>query len=330
MRPFAYSRPITVADAVAIDQRDSAAKYLGGGTNLIDLMKMGVERPERLVDITHLPMSKIEERNGGLRVGALVRNSEVAAHPGIRRQYPVLSHAILSGASPQIRNMATTGGNLLQRTRCFYFYDPTYAACNKRTPGSGCAALEGRNRIHAILGTSENCIATYPGDMAVALTALDAQVILRGPAGERALPIGRFYRLPGDTPHIETELRPGELITAVDLPAASAGRRSYYLKVRDRTSYAFALVSVAAVLDIDSGNRIREGRLALGGVAHKPWSVPEADDSLRNQAAGDSAFRRAAELLVRGALPRRDNAFKIELARRAVVRALRTATNRPV
>ncbi len=330
MRPFAYSRPTTIVDAVAIQHRDAAAKYLGAGTNLIDLMKMGVERPEHLVDITHLPMSKIEERNGGFRVGALVRNSELAIHPGIRRQYPVLSHAILSGASPQIRNMATTGGNLLQRTRCFYFYDPTYAACNKRTPGSGCAALEGSNRIHAILGASEKCIATYPGDMAVALTALDAQVILRSPAGERTLPLSRFYRLPGDTPHIETELLPGELITAVDLPAASAGRRSYYLKVRDRNSYAFALVSVAAVLDIDSGNRIREARVALGGVAHMPWSVPEANDSLRNQTADDSAFHRAAEILIRGAQPRRDNSFKVELARRAVVRALRAATNRPV
>jgi xanthine dehydrogenase YagS FAD-binding subunit len=330
MRPFGYSRPAAVPDAIAIEQRQKAAKYLGGGTNLIDLMKMGVERPEHLVDITHLPMARIEERSAGMRIGALVRNSEVASHAGVRKQYPVLSHAILSGASPQIRNMATTGGNLLQRTRCFYFYDPSYAACNKRTPNSGCAALEGNNRIHAILGVSEHCIATYPGDMAVALTALDAQIVLRAAHGERSLPIDGFFRLPGDTPHIENALRPGELITAVDLPSATAGKRSYYLKIRDRNSYAFALVSVAAVLDIGPDGRIGQARIALGGVAPAPWRVQEADDSLRNQAADETAFRRAADILVRAAQPRRDNAFKIELARRAVVRALKAAVNRPV
>jgi xanthine dehydrogenase YagS FAD-binding subunit len=330
MRPFSYSRPTAIADALAIEQREAGAKYLGGGTNLIDLMKMDVERPEHLVDIAHLPMAKIEERNGGMRIGALARNSEVAAHPGVRRQYPVLSHAILSGATPQIRNMATTGGNLLQRTRCYYFYDPTYSACNKRMPNSGCAALQGNNRIHAILGASEHCIATYPGDMAVALSALDAQVVLKGPQGERALPVDRFYRLPGTTPHIENEMRPGELIIAVDLPAASAGKRSYYLKVRDRNSYAFALVSVAAVLEIGPDNRIRDARIALGGAAPKPWRVQEADDSLRNQAADDAAFLNAARILVRDAQPQRDNAFKVELARRAVVRALRTAVSQPV
>jgi xanthine dehydrogenase YagS FAD-binding subunit len=325
MRSFGYSRPADVAGAIATEQRQPEAKYLGGGTNLVDLMKMGVEHPAHLVDVTRLPLARIEEHAGGVRIGALVRNSEVAADPGIRKRYPVLSDAILAGASAQIRNMATTGGNLLQRTRCPYFYDPSYAECNKRKPGSGCAAMQGYSRMHAILGASEHCIATYPGDMAVALTALDARVIVQGTQGERSVPIEQFYRLPGNTPHIENELRPGELITAVELPAAWADKKSHYVKVRDRNSYAFALVSVAAVLEIDPDHRIRQARIAVGSVAAKPWRVPEAEDALRGHAAGEQVFRRAAELVVRGARTRPDNAFKVELARRAIVRAAMAA-----
>jgi len=328
MIPFAYSRPADVADAIAIETRRPDAKFLAGGTNLIDLMKMGVENPPHLIDITRLPLARIEERPQGVRIGAMVRNSELAAHPLILQQYPVLSQAILSGASPQLRNMATTGGNLLQRTRCYYFYDPSYAECNKRVPGSGCAAIQGNNRIHAILGGSEHCIATYPGDMAVALTALEAQVVVRGPQGERSIPVGEFYRLPGATPHIENELRPHELIVAVDLPAAPTGAGSNYLKVRERNSYAFALVSVAAIVSLGTDNRIGQARIALGGVAPKPWRVAAAEESLRGQAAAEPAFQEAAEILVRGAKPYRYNAFKVELARRATVKAL-TAASQP-
>lgn len=322
MRPFAYVRTANVDDAVSAMQKGHEAKFLGGGTNLIDLMKMGVEQPAQLIDITRLPLSTIEERATGIRLGATALNRDVASHPLIRSQYTVLAEAILSGASPQIRNMATNGGNLLQRTRCFYFYDPTYAECNKRVPGSGCAAMHGYNRIHAILGGSDQCIATHPSDMAVALTALDAIVQVKGPNGERSIPITEFYRLPGDTPQLDTNLRPGELITAIDLPAAPAGR-SHYLKVRDRNSFAFALVSVAAILETD-GSVIRGARIALGGVAHKPWRVPEAERALIGKRAGEPAFRAAAETLLRGAKPHRDNAFKVELVRRSVVRALST------
>ena len=329
MRNFGYSRPLEVAEAIGIEQRQADTKYLGGGTNLVDLMKMGVEHPSHLVDITRLPLTQIEERNGGVSIGALVRNSEVAAHPAIRQRYPVLSRAILAGASAQIRNMATTGGNLLQRTRCCYFYDPSYAECNKRTPGSGCSAIQGYSRMHAILGASEHCIATYPGDMAVALTALEASLVVRGVQGERSVPIEHFYRLPGDSPHIENELKPGELVIAVELPQATANLRSSYLKIRDRRSYAFALVSVAAVLDIGPDNRIRAARIALGSVAPKPWRVKDAENTLHGQLANEQTFRRAAQLMVRGARPQRNNAFKIELARRATVRALKTAANEP-
>jgi len=330
MRPFTYSRPVDLAEAIHTGQRQPQSKYLGGGTNLVDLMKMGVERPAHLVDITRLPMAQIEERAGGLHIGAMARNSEVAAHAAVRRRYPVLSHSILSGASPQIRNMATIGGNLLQRTRCYYFYDPGYTECNKRTPGSGCAAILGYNRIHAILGVSEHCITAYPGDMAVALAALEAEVMLRGPQGERSLPIDRFYRLPADTPNVENEMQRHEIITAVALPAASADKRSYYIKVRDRNSYAFALVSVAAVLDIGAGNRVRQARIALGGIAPKPWRALEAEEALANQPAEEHSFRNAAQLAVRDARPHRDNAFKIKLAHNAIVRALMAATNEPV
>jgi len=330
VKPFAYVRATGVDDAVAAMHSTRDAKFLGGGTNLIDLMKMGVEQPAQLIDITRLPLSSIEERNDGIRLGATALNRDVATHPLIRERYTVLAEAILSGASPQIRNMATNGGNLLQRTRCFYFYDPSYAECNKRVPGSGCAAIGGYNRIHAILGASDQCIATHPSDMAVALTALEAVVQVKGPDGERSIPIGEFYRLPGTTPHLDTNLRPGELITAIDLPAAAnpAGDgtvRSRYLKVRDRNSFAFALVSVAAVVETD-GSTIRRARIALGGVAHKPWRVPEAERALEGKKAGEPAFRAAAEIIVQGAKVHRHNAFKVELARRSVVRALSTVT----
>ena len=324
MNPFTYSRAATVDDAVAGIARPQA-KPLGGGTNLIDLMKMGVEKPEHLVDITRVPLSAIEEQGGGLRIGAMARNSDAAEHPLIRQRYPVLSQALLAGASQQLRNMATIGGNLMQRTRCYYFYDPSYAECNKRHPGSGCAAIRSYNRIHAILGTSPQCIATHPSDMCVALAALEAVIQVRGPRGERSIPIADFHRLPGTTPHLDTNLKPEELITGIVLPAMPYARRSYYLKVRDRNSYAFALVSVAAALDIDGDGTIRAARVALGGVAPKPWRRTTAEDLLAGQKPGEAVFRAAAEELVRGAQTYRDNRFKLELARRSILRAL-TAT----
>jgi xanthine dehydrogenase YagS FAD-binding subunit len=324
MMPFQYSRPANVADALALSAQPGA-KLLGGGTNLIDLMKMGVEHPPHLVDITRLPLDRIEPHEGGLRIGALVRNSAVAADARVRDQFPVLSQAILAGASPQIRNMATTGGNLLQRTRCPYFYDPSYSECNKRAPGSGCAALQGYNRNHAILGGSTRCIATYPGDMAVALSALGAQILIHSPAGDRTVGIDAFYRLPGETPHIETDLKPNEMILAVELPAAKRSG-SHYLKVRDRNSYAFALVSVAALVEMGADGRVSAARFALGGVAPRPWRVPRAEESLRGQRASEDSFHKAAELALQGAQPHRFNGFKVELARRAVVRALSQAS----
>lgn len=324
MRPFNYVRATSAEQAVSLMQHAQEAKFLAGGTNLVDLMKTGTEQPAQLIDITRLPFTAIEARGEGMRLGAMASNRDVAAHPDIRSRYTVLAEAILAGASPQLRNKATNGGNLLQRTRCYYFYDPTYAECNKRVPGSGCAAIRGYNRIHAILGASEQCIATHPSDMAVALMALDAVVEVKGPNGERSIPIADFYRLPGNTPQLDTNLRAGELITAIDLPPISAGR-SHYLKVRDRNSYAFALVSVAAVVEMD-GDTIRRARIALGGVAHKPWRVPEAEHSLTGKRADETAFRAAAEVLVRGAKTYKDNAFKVELARRSVVRALSTVT----
>ncbi len=326
MNTFSYSRPKDIAEALAPGVRDPATKFLGGGTNLVDLMKMGVEHPAHLVDITRLPLATVEETTRGIRVGAMARNSDVAAHPLIMERYPLLSQALLSGASPQIRNMATVGGNLLQRTRCFYFYDPSYKECNKRVPGSGCAAIRGYNRIHAILGAGENCIATHPSDMAVALTALDASIVVKNAQRERSIPIASFYRLPGETPHIENELKAGELITAVDIPNPPAGARVHYTKVRDRNSFAFALVSAAALVAIDSNNRIHEARIALGGVALRPWRVPAAEEALRGREAAEPAFRQAAEILVRGAKPHRYNAFKVELAQRCAVRALITAS----
>ncbi len=322
MRPFAYERAHSAAAAVAALRANGAGTmYLGGGTNLVDLMKLGVETPERLVDVSRLPLDQIEERaDGGLRVGAAVRNSELAAHRAVRERYPVLSAALLSGASGQLRNLATVGGNLLQRTRCSYFQDVT-KPCNKRPPGSGCPAIEGDHRNLAILGHSPACVATHPSDMAVALLALDATVEVEGPDGARTLELSELHRLPGDQPQRDTTLAPGELITAVELPALGLAARSAYRKVRDRASFSFAVVSVAAALDVASGV-IRDCRLALGGVAHVPWRAERAEASLRGQAASGESFVAAAEAELEQARPLRDNAFKVPLARNLIVRTL--------
>jgi len=323
MNPFIYSRATDANQAVIAISSKPQGKFLGGGTNLIDLMKMGVETPNELIDINRLPLGQIEELpDKGLRIGALASNSDVAKHELIKTRYPVLSEALLSGASPQLRNMATVGGNLLQRTRCYYFYDPAFPACNKRKPGSGCGAIDGYNRIHAILGQSEQCIATNPSDMCVALTALDAIVRVRGPNAEREIAFGDFHRLPGDTPERDTNLRPNELIIAVDLPAISFAARSHYLKARDRASYAFALVSVAVALDLGLNRKINAARLALGGVAHKPWRANAAEKILIGQEANEKTFRAAAEAELALAKAYKYNSFKIELAKRAIIRAL--------
>ena len=323
---FEFSRATDVADAVRQIASDPEARFIAGGTNLIDLMKYDVERPMRLIDITRLPLKSVEETpSGGLRIGALVPNSDLAYHPIIEKRYPLVSSAILAGASQQLRNMASTGGNLVQRTRCFYFYDVA-TPCNKREPGSGCSAIHGINRINGILGTSESCIATHPSDMCVALAVLEAIVHVAGPAGERAIALADFHRLPGDTPHIDTNLKPDEIITAIELPARGFAANYSYLKIRDRLSYAFALVSVAAALELESG-RIKEARLALGGVSHKPWRDLEAEAALRNQAADSNAFAKAAQILLREAKGFSHNAFKIDLARRAIVRTLTQAAN---
>jgi xanthine dehydrogenase YagS FAD-binding subunit len=323
---FQYVRATDVADAVRQVSAGPPAKFIAGGTNLIDLMKYDVERPMRLIDISRLPLVTVEETStGGLLIGALVPNSDLAYHPLVERRYPLLSSAILAGASQQLRNMASTGGNLLQRTRCFYFYDIA-TPCNKREPGSGCSAIDGINRINAVLGTSEACIATHPSDMCVALAALEARVHVASRAGERVIPFADFHRLPGDTPQRDTNLEPNEIITAVELPARGFATNYSYLKVRDRLSYAFALVSVAAALEIEGG-RITEARLALGGVAHKPWRDPEVEMMLRGHAADELAFRGVADFLLRDAKGFSHNAFKIDLARRAIVRALTQAAN---
>ncbi len=325
MNPFTYTRASDPQGAISGVAANPKAKFLGGGTNLVDLMKMGVERPGQLVDINRLDLARVEElpNDGGIRIGALVRNSDLAENPLIVSRYPVLSEALLSGASPQLRNLATTGGNLLQRTRCYYFYDPAFPMCNKRNPGSGCGALEGYNRIHAILGQSEQCIATHPSDMCVALAALDAVIRVQGPAGERAIPFADFHRLPGSTPNVETNLQPNELITAVDLPALPFAVRSHYLKVRDRASYAFALVSVAAVLELENG-LIKSARVALGGVAHKPWRASKAETALAGKSPNEQTFRAAAEAELAAARGYKYNTFKIELAKRALTQALTT------
>ncbi|WP_150303513.1 FAD binding domain-containing protein [Pseudomonas saliphila] len=323
MNPFSYARPTRIEEAISLFGPQS--RYIAGGTNLLDLMKENVERPEQLIDITQLPLKSIEETpEGGVRIGALVSNADLAWHALIERRYPLLAKAILAGASPQLRNMASTGGNLLQRTRCYYFYDST-VPCNKRERGSGCPARDGLNRIHAILGHSEQCIAVHPSDMCVALAALDAVVLVTGPQGERRVDFRDFHRLPGDQPERDNTLADGELITAIELPAAGYAEHSAYLKLRDRASYAFALVSVAAALEIDGGI-IRSARIALGGVAHKPWRCTEAEDALVGEPAEQSAFEQAAQRILQGASGFEHNAFKIELSQRAIVRALTEAT----
>jgi xanthine dehydrogenase YagS FAD-binding subunit len=323
---FHYARANDVADAVRQIAADPKAKFIAGGTNLVDLMKENVERPTRLIDITHLPLKSVEPtEDGGLRIGALVPNSDLAYHPLIAERYPLLGSALLAGASAQLRNMASTGGNLLQRTRCYYFYD-TATPCNKREPGSGCSAINGVNRIHAILGASESCIAVHPSDMCVALAALDATVLVSGPAGARSIAMTDFHRLPGTTPQRDTNLQADEIVTAVELPAQGFAKNYTYLKVRDRLSYAFALVSVAAALDLDGGT-IKEARLALGGVAHKPWRNTNAEAALRGKAAGRDAFAEAADIVLRDAKGHAHNAFKFDLARRVIVRALTQAAN---
>ena len=324
MTPFHYSRASDVADAISQIAADPAAKFIAGGTNLIDLMKYDVEHPARLIDISQLPLKNVEETpDGGLLIGALVPNSDLAYHPLIEQRYPMLASAILAGASQQLRNMASTGGNLVQRTRCFYFYDAV-TPCNKREPGSGCSAISGINRINAILGTSEACIATHPSDMCVALAALEAKVHVTGPGGARVIAFADFHRLPGDTPERDTNLEPREIITAIELPRKGFDANYSYLKIRDRLSYAFALVSVAAALELE-GDTIKEARLALGGVAHKPWRDPAAEAALRGQRVGESAFAKAADLLLRGARGYGHNSFKIGLARRAILRTLSQA-----
>jgi xanthine dehydrogenase YagS FAD-binding subunit len=324
MQAFQYEKVNDVQQAVGSGSAQHA-KFVAGGTTLIDLMKLNVERPTKLVDINRLSLDKVEKLPaGGLKIGAMVRNSDLAHNATVQQEYAVLSLALLSGASPQLRNMATTGGNLLQRTRCYYFRDTAYA-CNKREPGSGCAAFDGYNRMHAILGTSEHCIATHPSDMAVAMMALEATVHILGPKGERAVPLNEFYFVPGSTPNRENVLAPGDLITYVTLPALSSGTRSYYLKLRDRASYEFALSSAAVVVRMQSG-RMEHVRIAFGGIGTKPWRSTEAEKVLQGQQANDKAFAAAAEAALRGARPLRDNAFKVELAKRTLKRALKVVT----
>jgi xanthine dehydrogenase YagS FAD-binding subunit len=320
MEPFSYERASEPAAAVRQVSGDARAEFLAGGTTLLDLMKLNVQSPARVVDINHLPLAQIEVTDAGARIGALVRNSDLAYHAGICKRYPVLSEALLSGATAQVRNMATVGGNLLQRTRCTYFRDTAWP-CNKRHPGSGCSALEGFNRSHAVLGTSDKCIATHPSDMCVALVALDAVIRTAGPKGERRIPITDFYVAYGDDPARENVLQHGELVTAVELPNTPFFSRSHYLKVRDRASFEFALVSVAAALEVKDGT-ITAARVALGGVATKPWRAAEAEKVLVSARAEEATYKAAASAALQGARPQKDNAFKIELARRAVVRAL--------
>ena len=321
MQPFTCTAVADANAATRLAAADRRARYLAGGTTLVDLMKLDVEQPTQLIDITGLLLDEITALpDGGLRVGAMVRNSDLAHNELVCARYPMLSQALLAGASGQVRNMATTAGNLLQRTRCFYFRD-TATPCNKREPGSGCSALDGYNRIHAVLGTSAHCIATHPSDMAVALVALDARVRVVGPAGERVVSLGALHRLPGDRPDRETTLEPGELIIAVDVPPLAFASRSLYLKVRDRASFAFALASAAVAVDVRDGT-VRDARIALGGVGTKPWRAAGAEEALRGRRAGRDAYRAAADAALAGAVPRAHNAFKIELAKRTLVRAL--------
>jgi xanthine dehydrogenase YagS FAD-binding subunit len=330
MDAFQFTLAETLKQAVASGaqsrtaQQGAQVRFVAGGTTLIDLMKLNVERPRQIVDINGLPMDRIvATADGGLILGALARNADVARHPTVERDYAVLSQALLSGASPQLRNMATTGGNLLQRTRCVYFRDPAHA-CNKREPGTGCSAIDGYNRMHAILGTSEHCIATNPSDQNVALTALEATIQIEGVKGKRTVPIGDFYLLPGSTPERETVLEPGDVITSVTLPAPKPGTNSLYLKLRDRAAYEFALASAAIVIKA-SGGRIETARVALGGVGTRPWRSLEAERALEGQSANKETFRAAAEEALKDARPQSDNGFKVELAKRCIVRALTMA-----
>jgi xanthine dehydrogenase YagS FAD-binding subunit len=327
MRPFKYSKATDANNAVTRLAANRQAKFLAGGTNLLDLMKEDVERPGELIDVAGLNLAQIKTiANGGVSIGALARNTDTANHPLIRQNYPLLSQAILAGASQQIRNMATNGGNLLQRTRCSYFYDVAMP-CNKREPGSGCGALEGINRNHAIFGWSKECVAVHPSDMCVALAALDADVVVQGTSGKtRTIPFEEFHRLPADTPEKDNNLQHGELITAIVLPRSNFAAHSYYLKVRDRASYAFALVSVAAALEMD-GNKIKRANLAMGGIAHKPWRLVDVEDLLIGKTPGEAAFKEAAEATMKDAKPLEHNKFKVELGKRAIVRALTRAAN---
>lgn len=321
MKLFEYARPATLQGAVqAFGKKASASQFLAGGTNLIDLMKMRISNPDRLIDLGGLPPGEILEDAAGLHIGALVTNAAAADHPFVRQRYPLLAQAILAGASPQLRNMATTGGNLLQRTRCGYFFDLSMP-CNKRQPGSGCGALEGYNRMHAIFGASNKCIAVNPSDMNVALAALDARIEVVGAKGGRSISIGDFHRLPGDRPEQDTTLAPGELITSVTIPPPQAGFSSAYVKVRDRTSYAFALVSAGVMLRIERG-KISNARIAMGGVAHKPWRLPEVEALLRGKAASEAAFAGAAAQMLKGARAYEHNKFKLRLAPNTLQQAL--------
>ena len=324
MNPFQYTRSLAAAGAIQSVMKEPHAYFLAGGTNLIDLIKMGVVVPERVVDINHLPLKGIEKTAAGLRIGALATNSEVADHPLVLKDYPLLSLAINAGASPQLRNMATTGGNMMQRTRCGYFFDTTMP-CNKRSPGSGCGALEGNNRMHALFGASDKCIAVNPSDMSVAMVALDAVVHVKGPRGERTIKFGDFHRLPGDQPEKDNTLERGELITAVDLPVSSFNQHVHYLKVRDRTSYAFALVSVAVALDMEGGT-IKDARLAMGGVAHKPWRLHASEAFLKGKPASEENFKQAAQIAMQGAKAYTYNQFKLKLAPNAILQGLTTAS----
>ncbi|WP_017732653.1 FAD binding domain-containing protein [Nafulsella turpanensis] len=324
MRSFSYTRAQDVKKAVSEVSSHEDAKFIAGGTNLLDLMKYDIMKPRHLVDITRLEMKSIEEtEGGGLRLDALVSNADTAYHPLVEERYPLLSHAILAGATAQLRNKATDGGNLLQRTRCYYFYDTT-TLCNKREPGTGCSAITGYNRNHAILGHSQHCIATHPSDMAVALAALEATIQVSGPEGERSIPIADFHRLPGDKPEKDTNLAENEIVTAIELPKKGFARHYTYLKNRDRASFAFALVSVAAALELD-GDTIQEARIALGGVAHKPWRKPEAEALLQGKEVSREHFQQVADAYLEGAEGFQYNEFKIELARRSIVRALMQA-----
>src|ERR687893_1756302 len=328
MHPFTLERPRDLAAALALGaqagRNDAPAEYIAGGTDMVQLLQEYVRRPERLVSLAGLLEDRIDIAPQGLRFGAAATMADVAAHPAVAEQFPVISEALLNSASPQVRNQATMGGNLLQRTRCPYFRDVAYSACNKRAPGSGCAAMGGENRWHAVLGTSENCIAAHASDVAVALVALDAAVEVRGIGGQRSVPLADFYHLPDAAPHIETVLEPGEVIAAITVPANPAARRSHYLKVRDRASFEFAVVSAAVALDMD-GTRIRQARIALGGVGTKPWRVPQVEAALAGASLDPTALRSAAALAAQGAQGRGHNDFKIELMQRAIVRAAETA-----